>query len=492
VRWWERAFRRSRSSDSGADETTPSVTVSNSRGFQVGNKNRMTNIDNRVKNIDKRVTKTQNWFLFITQPIRRDAKRLAQALRPNGTDGGDQRKPARVSVLKDQYIAFWGPPGSGKTTYLAALDAAFSLADYQWILTGDNDESASFLIKAQDSLLHHQLFPPKTARWDRLDLVLSGSLMNGFYSLFPGHAKEKQVQIRMRVLDPAGEIYNSDRVESSSGRELIDELLNADGIIFFFDPEHEHANRDSYKYFHGMIRRLMRAYIERSSTKSGRRLPHRLAVCISKCDDLRVFMTARECDFLDVGEDGIPRVSQEHAEKLFETLCRVFGGGTSHLQRDIRRYFYEDNVRYFAISSIGYYLDSSMRFDVDDFRNFIPGDGEPDRIRGEIFPINLIGPLRWVSALGSYDFVSPRKRRQAAQFPPGLAERYLPARGIDTPSSIALPNPKIPRALPMPDAPAELLASDRARTELAEEPPTLPDVVPDDPDLNASLTWDSE
>ena len=63
----------------------------------------------------------------------------------------------------------------------------------------------------------------------------------------------------------------------------------------------------------------------------------------------------------------------------------------------ITRYFMPERVRYFVTSSIGFRLDRATRlFDEADFQNVDPRADGGQRIRGPIYPINVVEPVLWI------------------------------------------------------------------------------------------------
>ncbi len=145
------------------------------------------------------------------------------------------------------------------------------------------------------------------------------------------------------------------------------------------------------------------------------KLPHHLAVCVTKFDDFKVLETARRLRLLDADPDdsfGIPRVSAADAKELFQQLCAVSASGNADMVLNaITRFFHEDRIRYFVTSSIGFYIHPKrMIFDIDDYQNLVPivskpAGGQPAaggasgsglRIRGEVRPINVMEPMLWL------------------------------------------------------------------------------------------------
>lgn len=54
------------------------------------------------------------------------------------------------------------------------------------------------------------------------------------------------------------------------------------------------------------------------------RLPHNVAVCITKFDELRMAETARRFRMIDYDERGVPRVPDSEAREFVVRLCGQF------------------------------------------------------------------------------------------------------------------------------------------------------------------------
>ena len=107
------------------------------------------------------------------------------------------------------------------------------------------------------------------------------------------------------------------------------------------------------------------------------------------------------------GDDGMPRVRDEDAERFFHELCSgKFWGkryergleSAEYVRDQIMHIFHPDRIRYFVTSSIGFWMEppfgdrDSAWFDSDDFDNFNQREGKVI-IRGKVRPINVLEPL---------------------------------------------------------------------------------------------------
>jgi len=299
-------------------------------------------------------------------------------------------------------ITMWGPPGSGKTTFLAALDVALIRQDRGWRLAGRDAASEEALIRYTANLSQGKRFPSATLSVEQHSWQLSGPIgaKPGRHLSLRRQAPDREVKIDLELVDTPGELAGPREYGKSDA--LIDAMERSAGIVFFFDPIREFDLGDSFDHVFGVLTRLSRRVQDRMAEG---RLPHRVAVCITKFDDLQVFESARRLDLLAVSDDPeeLPRVPDEDARAFFDSLCQVSDSGNAGLVLKVfEQYFHPERVRYFATSAIGFYVDPRIRrFDPDDPQNILPGDelsgARESRIRGAIYPINVVEPLLWLA-----------------------------------------------------------------------------------------------
>lgn len=299
-------------------------------------------------------------------------------------------------------VALWGPVASGKTTFLPALNIALGQASPPWTLTGANPASLLTLVRLTSDLAGERMFPAPTSTLEHYEFVLSGNLeAQGQQYRSP---KLVPVKVSLSVVDVPGEAYRSGiREETRLGEDLVAELERCDGIVFFFDPTLETVST-AYSSFQVTAARL------EHMMGSGARLPHRVAICIAKYDEPSVFSTALEAGYLVTDRKdpyGFPRVADDKAADFLDLLDRkLHPDGAPLFRHTIERYFDKRRIRYFVISSAGFYLNDSMRFDPDDYYNLVRGD--LNRLRGRIYPMNLLQPLVWLVAPDDYDAAAVR------------------------------------------------------------------------------------
>ncbi|MFC0041345.1 hypothetical protein [Actinomadura rayongensis] len=311
-------------------------------------------------------------------------------------------EPERGAPPAEHNIAMWGPPGSGKTTFLAALTIAMNRRQDGWKVVGANGPSTDALIKLTASLATQRRFPAATRGTERYRWYLIGAARERRRSLLRRRAPE-DVRIGLDLLDPSGELFNQEHSGYAGAHgELIDNLVNSRGIVFLFDPVREFEDGDAFDYLHGVLSQLAHRMLD-SPEFAGGRLPHYLAVCVTKFDEIRVLETAEKLRLVtsDVADPlGFPKVEPEDAQELFRTLCEVSATGNAEMVHNtLAQYFRPERVRYFVTSAIGFYVDPLIgAYDRDDYQNLLPEaeSSRAVRIRGTVHPINVVEPLLWL------------------------------------------------------------------------------------------------
>ena len=286
-------------------------------------------------------------------------------------------------------IALWGPPAAGKTTFLAALHAA--LLDQAWELLADDRESKDAIVSLSGHLTDSSAFPEPTAAVTSYRWSLQGTMPKAIreWHWWGWRRRDTRIKIPLSLTDLPGNT-------SDSSEQYADLLARNSGIIIFFDPVSEFARGDMFERTYRTLNQLLR-----QSGRNGK-LPHYVAVCITKFDDTRVFDSARTLHFVeyDAEPTELPRVPEDSAREFFTRLCGISRSDTASLVLPmLEQAFYEERIRFFVTSAIGFYVDRySGMFNPDDYQNHIPGiGGEPDRIRSVVRPINVVEPLMWLA-----------------------------------------------------------------------------------------------
>ena len=173
-------------------------------------------------------------------------------------------------------------------------------------------------------------------------------------------------------------------------------LATCQGLILLIDPIRERELGHAHEYFHATLLRIA----QRVETQLGRRLPHYVAVCVTKFDDPSVFRFAMDNEFLSYRMDDplmFPRVHDKQAKQFMEQLFADSQlSDVGLVQGALRQYFYPERIQYFVTSAVGFYVGSSGEFQENDFANVIQGADGQHQIRGQLHPVNVAEPLLWL------------------------------------------------------------------------------------------------
>lgn len=303
------------------------------------------------------------------------------------------------------HIAMWGAPGSGKTTLLAALSVALNRRDDDWKIVGQNPESSAYLTDMTSALTSGKEFPEASTILETYQWALIGPAPTG---LFQRRSKRGSTMIGLTMVDaPGGHFAPGKRTGRPGGaeerqEELMANLTQSRGIVFLFDPIREFEVGDAYDHLHGPLNRLAEKMLESGQFEGGK-LPHHIAVCITKFDDPRVLQTAQKQRLLSPDLDDkyqFPKVAVEDARELFRELSRVSATGSAEMVMNaLDKFFHRDRIRFYVTSSIGFYLDQHTEtFDWNDYLNLVPDEADKAalRIRGPVYPINVVEPMLWL------------------------------------------------------------------------------------------------
>ncbi|MEU6740700.1 hypothetical protein [Streptosporangium sandarakinum] len=311
----------------------------------------------------------------------------------------------------DHNIAMWGAPGSGKSTLLAALYIALTMSDDDWRIVGSDPASSDYLIEKTNDLSRGKVFPEANMAMERYHWTLIGPAprRTGFWGRKARPGPPPRIGIGMMDAPggwygagrPAGGPSTSDGPGDPRLQELLDNLERSRGLVFLFDPIREFISGDAFDHLYPPLTRLAERMLAIGELTDGR-LPHHIAVCVTKFDDPRVLQTAETRGLLTVDADDpyqLPRVAGDDARELFRELCQVSASGNADMVlKSLDRFFHKDRIRFFVTSSIGFYVDRRTKtFDWDDFQNMLPGEADEDsRIRGQLHPINVVEPILWL------------------------------------------------------------------------------------------------
>jgi energy-coupling factor transporter ATP-binding protein EcfA2 len=334
------------------------------------------------------------------------------------------RTPGPIRTLGR--VGLWGAPGSGKTTFLAALNIAVNRASEDLLIYGVDDASTDFLVDNTAMLTQRREFPAATKVEQQLSWAMHLQTQVPVRSRFGRQTMTSvPTELNIDLLDAPGGRFASVPDEGVGGgilpagsaalgfddedddtgpaltdESLLDQLASCDGIVLLFDPIRERERGDAYHYFQGTLLRIAQRRMA-DRLQAGTKLPHFVAVCLTKFDDPDVYRRATTRGYREFSTDDprmFPRVPNEEAENFFGELCREADRGNADLVPEaLRRYFMPGRVRFFVTSAIGFYLSKKApRFQERDFQNVVAERGGSPRIRGPIYPINVVEPLLWL------------------------------------------------------------------------------------------------
>jgi hypothetical protein len=343
-------------------------------------------------------------------------------------------RPARIS----QRVGIWGAPGTGKSTFLASLFVAVIRGQQQLQIYGANQDSTRYLVQNTSTLADQLRFPEATQASQALSWIINmktqvpaprkfGRSTTEWAPLqfnldlhdVPGglaDAVPQATQARAGLFDDDEDAVPGVGPGNAPGAESEDEafvehLAGSNGILLLFDPIREWTSGDAFRYFYGPLLKIAE---RRLGARPGvdPRLPHHVAVCVTKFDHPNVYRWAKRFGYCSSAPDDphlFPRVHDADAERFFAELCRQSDLGNADLVSGaLRQYFRPERIKFFITSAIGFYLDrQAARFTDQDYQNTVPvppdqrtrpvGDGRPELIlRGPIHPINVVEPLVWL------------------------------------------------------------------------------------------------
>jgi Double-GTPase 2 len=298
-------------------------------------------------------------------------------------------------------ITMWGASSTGKTTFLAALSIALIRARGPWRVRGADTASATQLTRLTTGLTKLREFPPATAavehyRWELVGTVRKATPRR--WRWLGLRQADHDVTIPLDLVDAPGEAADQQRAAPSLWDGLIENMVRSKGIVFFYDPVREFENGDAFAHTFGVLTELS----QRMRDHPGGRLPHYVAVVIAKFDEIRVFETAAKLKLIELDADDrqFPRVPDDEAKGFFEKLCDLSRSGDADMVLSLlEQTFRPERIRYYVSSAIGFYLDPHLRtYDRDNYQNHLPpqGHNEPARIRGSVYPINVVEPILWL------------------------------------------------------------------------------------------------
>jgi hypothetical protein len=299
-------------------------------------------------------------------------------------------------------IAMLGPTESGKSTFLCALKKALLEQDEDWMLFTRDAASQRILDEMSSALISEGGFPLPTQTVNPIRWILGGTVER----TVPAGKRPNQVttvkdrvEITLRLTDAPGGLGQADQIGLSDRNELIEQLAASRGILYMFDPIREFTHGDAFQRADSLLTELM-GVASREPDFDGK-LPHHLAVCVTKLDDPRVFQTARDLGMLIPDGNsrwGFPRVHETDARALFHALGEISRSGNGEaVPRLLERHFHPERINYYVTSAVGFMVNKrSRRFDPRDTENVYRTASGAPLVRGPVHPINVVEPVLWI------------------------------------------------------------------------------------------------
>ncbi|CAL9643844.1 hypothetical protein ACFUTY_10145 [Streptomyces sp. NPDC057362] len=297
-------------------------------------------------------------------------------------------------------IGVWGASGSGKTTFLGAVPVGAmqhqQRARVNWVVAGMDPSSQEFLLDSVDQLVSEQRFPEATRAQRDLRWSFTGEEQSARRL-----GARRRISFALEVLDLPGEAFNprSNRVAEDLHEQAVTHLSSCAGLVYLFDPLLD-ANQQtaSINYFFGMASQMAARVRDEDRLLPNGRLPHHVAVCVTKFDHPDVFEPAVKHRWVTQERVGaVPRVPEAQARGFFDWMCNTFRGGSARLVRDaLGNFFDPGRMSYYATSAIGFRLNANNQFD---YRSYVNVEPDGERIcSSPPTPINVIEPLMTLEA----------------------------------------------------------------------------------------------
>jgi hypothetical protein len=299
-------------------------------------------------------------------------------------------------------IAMLGPTESGKSTFLCALKKALLEQDEDWMLFTRDAASQRLLDEMSSALISEGGFPLPTQAVNPIRWILGGMVER----TVPTGKRFNQVttvkdrvEITLRLTDAPGGLGQADQIGLTDRNELVQQLADSRGILYMFDPIREFTHGDAFQRADSLLSELM-GVVSQQPDFDGK-LPHHLAVCVTKLDDPRVFQTARELGMLIPDGNsrwGFPCVHETDARALFHALGRISRSGNGEaVPRLLERHFRPERINYYVTSAVGFMVNKrTRRFDPRDTENVYRTASGAPLVRGPVHPINVVEPVLWI------------------------------------------------------------------------------------------------
>jgi hypothetical protein len=293
-------------------------------------------------------------------------------------------------------VTMLGEPVSGKTTFLAALNMTPPFYPFVslWNVLGGDDQTRQILNDLASGL-HNRRFPHATAAIHDYHCLLMTEMPTMTRRLMRARKRTSEpVRLGLHITDAPGGLLEERSWGNPAAEEFIDLVAQSHGLIYLFDPVTAAERGGAHANLFNLLTRVAgRMAAERSFAEG--KLPHYVAVCISKYDDPRVFPAETNSP---INPNHVPLPAD--ARHFFLEAGRHSSGSDAELiAGTIERFFRPERVQYFVTSAIGLYANPmSGQCDPGDFQNTVqdPGDRPATRIRGNIHPIGVADSVYWL------------------------------------------------------------------------------------------------
>jgi hypothetical protein len=297
----------------------------------------------------------------------------------------------------DVRLGLWGAPRAGKTTYLSALRIAAQkpVLGYRWSLSGCDAASTQFLNESVKRFVRDKDFPVPSRGYRTLSWRFEGTRHhpeNGRLAKLRkrfavGSPQEVDIEFVVQMQDAAGEAFG-ERETAEHYDGVQSHLVNADGIVYVFDPiGNKEEGTKSFDFYFETLERLKAGMRERELLVGGK-LPHFLSVCVTKFDHPEIFNAAMKAGIIFQEHEGaMPVVPSSVAPEFLRSLCR--DEGSRWVCDTLASEFLPERVSYFATSAVGFHLNDG-KFDLRNFSNVTP-DGL--HFHHAAMPINVLEPI---------------------------------------------------------------------------------------------------
>ncbi|MGH8908836.1 MAG: hypothetical protein ACRD0K_20670, partial [Egibacteraceae bacterium] len=234
-------------------------------------------------------------------------------------------------MTEPKKVTLWGASQSGKTSYLGALGLAALRQDGSegyWRVTGADEATNDWLI-ARTLELSERRFPSPNSITDDCRFLFTQDTMSDSSQEFDWQDGEQRVAFEFRVLDHPGWLLNKREERSKEWWEILDHILECDGLAYLYDPQPKGQPLEQRPPLWHLAQRAQ----ETGKADSGGRLPHRLAVCVTKFDHPETFKKALDDRWITQDTSPSRHPLPTDTRQYFEHVA------DSHVQEAIKSHF---------------------------------------------------------------------------------------------------------------------------------------------------------